>query len=385
MLTRRHLRIKVFQALYALESARDADYRLADDFITDSFQPDLNSMTPQNPQKLEGLRKTASLILQESYNLGKITDEDAPTEAFVTAKNALAMYQKFYKEDQQRIARRLVPEVEGVYDIYIKILLLVAELTKVSTLDRERVYDDPDFPIAREAALDTNTIFKAVVTGTTLETEVIRRGIHWEQNHVRKVYREVFKTDETYKTYCAERKHSPEEDQELAQYVIKQILFKHEELVSNFEQADLFWEENGDLVRKMLVKTFKIIGEKGGLELVPLTDEWEEDQFFMQELFKLNIENTHEYEEIISVPLKNWELDRLALTDNLILKMGVAEMMNFPSIPLKVSINEYIEVAKEYSTPKSGKFVNGMLDTLSKQLQKEGKIKKSGRGLMDNK
>lgn len=385
MLTRRHLRIKVFQALYALESARDADYRLADDFITDSFQPDLNSMEPQDLRKLEGLRKTASLILQESYNHGKITDEDAPTEAFVAAKNALSVYQKYYKEDQQRVARRLVPEVEGIYDIYTKILQLLAELTQVAASDRERIYDDPDFPISREAGLDSNPIFKAICESKTLESEVIRRGVSWEQNFVRKLYREIFKTDETYKSYCAERKHNIAEEQELAQYVLKQLIFKHPEFVSYFEQDDLFWEENSDVVRKMLTKTFKLVIDKDNLQLVPLTDEWDEDQYFMQELFKQSLERGQEYEQIIAEPLKNWELDRLALTDNLILKMGIAEMMNFPNIPLKVTINEYIEIAKDYSTPKSGKFVNGMLDTLSKQLQKEGKIKKSGRGLMDNK
>jgi len=214
---------------------------------------------------------------------------------------------------------------------------------------------------------------------------VIRRGVSWEQNFVRKLYREIFKTDETYKSYCAERKHNIAEEQELAQYVLKQLIFKHPEFVSYFEQDDLFWEENSDVVRKMLTKTFKLVIDKDNLQLVPLTDEWDEDQYFMQELFKQSLERGQEYEQIIAEPLKNWELDRLALTDNLILKMGIAEMMNFPNIPLKVTINEYIEIAKDYSTPKSGKFVNGMLDTLSKQLQKEGKIKKSGRGLMDNK
>jgi len=89
--------------------------------------------------------------------------------------------------------------------------------------------------------------------------------------------------------------------------------------------------------------------------------------------------------ELIIKHSKNWKKDRLALTDIIILKMGVTEMLNFPSIPVKVSINEYIEVSKSYSTPKSKQFINGLLDKFADVLQKEGRIKKSGRGLIDNK
>ncbi len=387
MLTRRHLRIKVFQALYALEAARDADYRLADDFITDAFQPNLNSMAPQDHRKLEGLKKMASSLLQESYLHEKIVDDDTPTEAFVAAKNALSLYQKTYKEDQQRIAKQLAPDIQNIYNTYVQLLQLIAELTHIAANDRQRVYEDEGFPISRESGLDSNAIFSKILAGKALEIEVIRRGINWNNdiNFVRKTYKEVFKTDEIYKTYCEAKKHTIEEDQTLAQYVLKQILFKNAELVGYFEQNDLFWNENSDVIRKMLVKTFKVIEEVGELQLVPLTDAWDEDQYFLETLFEKVVRNGLEYEADINGPLKNWELDRLALTDNIILKMGLAEMMTFPSIPIKVTINECIELAKEYSTPKSNKFVNGMLDTISKQLLKDGKIKKSGRGLMDNK
>jgi transcription antitermination protein NusB len=97
------------------------------------------------------------------------------------------------------------------------------------------------------------------------------------------------------------------------------------------------------------------------------------------------LDNDEDYEKIITDQTQNWDGDRLAMTDLLILKLGLAEMINFSSIPTKVSINEYIELAKNYSTPKSGQFINGLLDVLSQKLQKEGVIRKSGRGLIDNK
>ena len=112
MLSRRHLRVKVLQSLYALQAAREADYQLAIDFITESFKPDLNSMTPQDPVKLEGMRKITTLLLEENYRKGDITqDDDTPPTAFVTAKNALKYYQDLFKKDKQRIARQLTPEV----------------------------------------------------------------------------------------------------------------------------------------------------------------------------------------------------------------------------------------------------------------------------------
>ena len=98
MLSRRHLRIKVLQSLYALQAAREADYQLAIDFITESFKPDLNSMTPQDPVKLEGMRKITTLLLEENYRKGAIPDdEETPSEAIVTARNALKYYEDFGK------------------------------------------------------------------------------------------------------------------------------------------------------------------------------------------------------------------------------------------------------------------------------------------------
>jgi N utilization substance protein B len=135
----------------------------------------------------------------------------------------------------------------------------------------------------------------------------------------------------------------------------------------------------------MVSKTLKSATEPDGVLLVPLTDDWEEDRYFMEELFEQTVTYNDEYEGYIAEPLKNWDVERLSAMDYLILKMSVSEMINFPGIPVKVTINEAIEIAKEYSTPKSGKFVNGILDTLSKNLIKEGKIRKSGRGLLDNK
>ncbi len=390
MLSRRHLRIKVLQSLYALQAAREADYQLAVDFIVESFKPDLNSMTPQDPVKLEGMRKITTMLLEEHYRSGDISkDEDAPAEAIVTAKNALKYYQDLYRKDKQRIARQLTPEVEAIYNSYLLLLQLFIELGSLSQGERERQYDDPDSnPLAKLSGFDTNQVVIALTQSTVLQDEFIRRGITWGEHAtglVRKLFREVFRQDEVYRAYCAQKKHTIEEDQQLMQHALKEVILKNEEVINFFELNDLYWSENGDLARKMTNKTLKSATEPEGVQLSPLTDDWEEDRYFMEELFEQTVTRNDEYEQLVAEPLKNWDLERLAPMDYLILKMSVSEMVNFPGIPVKVTINEAIEIAKEYSTPKSGKFVNGILDTLSKKLVKEGKVRKSGRGLLDNK
>ncbi|NBB22189.1 transcription antitermination factor NusB [Runella sp. CRIBMP] len=390
MLSRRHLRVKVLQSLYALQAAREADYQLAVDFITESFKPDLNSMTPQDPLKLEGMRKMTTLLLEENYRKGEIPhDDDTPPTALVTAKNALRYYQDLFKKDKQRIARQLTPEVEAIYNTYLLLLQLFIEFGSLSQAERERQYDDPDNkPLSKIAGFDTNRVVVALSESKTLENEFIRRGITWGQETtglVRTLFRDVFRNDDAYRAYCETKEHTPEEDLQLILNALKDVVLKNEDVVSFFELKDLYWSENGDLARKMANKTFKSTIEDSGLQLTPLTDDWDEDRFFMEELFEQTTTRNDEIEQIIAEPLKNWDLDRLAPMDYLILKMSVSEMMSFPGIPVKVTINEAIEMAKEYSTPKSGKFVNGILDTLSKTLIKEGKIRKSGRGLLDNK
>lgn len=148
------------------------------------------------------------------------------------------------------------------------------------------------------------------------------------------------------------------------------------------------WTENKSIVRSLSSKVLKTITgtEDESDEILPeLALNWEEDKEFFQEIYNLTVASEKEYSELIATTTKNWDVERIALTDRVILIMALSEMVNFSSIPTKVSINEYIDISKTYSTPKSKQFVNGLLDTLSKELTESGKIRKSGRGLIDNK
>jgi N utilization substance protein B len=132
----------------------------------------------------------------------------------------------------------------------------------------------------------------------------------------------------------------------------------------------------------MSTKTFKIEALED-LSLQPLALQWEDDKSFFEDLYEFTLDSDKDLNGWVEAQTKNWESDRLAMTDFILLKMAIAEMIKFPSIPVKVSINEYIELAKNYSTPKSGQFINGILDEISIRLMSEKIIQKSGRGLID--
>jgi transcription antitermination factor NusB len=153
-----------------------------------------------------------------------------------------------------------------------------------------------------------------------------------------------------------------------------------------FAENDLNWAEDHKIILSMAQKTIKTISsnQETEFELISLSKNWEDDKQFFQDLLKKTIENDQEYEGYISGKVQNWDMTRFALLDRAILKMAICEMITFYSIPVKVTINEYIELAKMYSTPKSKQFVNGLLDAISQELVEKKIIRKSGRGLLDN-
>lgn len=389
MLSRRLLRIKVMQTLYALRQANQSTKQLAHDGISDQFQPDLNSMKPQNRRQLEGYRQLASLLFDEAMRTSQTAqDDDAPTVVLSAANSALTYYQNRARKDQQFLSGRLLEAVQDIYSDYLRVLQLLVEYGHVSRLDRERQFPDPDeAPFTYESDLSQNSIIRALAAHEPLQNELVRRNINWSEElaFLRKTYREVLKTDETVRAYCGEQHHTPDADQALVQHVLRQLIFKKEAIRDYLAEIDLAWTENSEVVRGMAIRTLKSVQSVTGLTLEQLTDDWEEDERFLNELYQNAIRRDDELEALLAEHLKNWELDRVAQLDLIILKLAVCEMLTFANIPVKVTINEYIELAKTYSTPKSGTFVNGILDNLSAKLSTTGQLRKSGRGLLDNK
>ncbi|MFN7260509.1 MAG: transcription antitermination factor NusB, partial [Cyclobacteriaceae bacterium] len=201
---------------------------------------------------------------------------------------------------------------------------------------------------------------------------------------VRDWFREILKEDKEYQKFIESKSQELDSQKAFLKYLLRKVILGSNAINDYFEEQDIRWAEDKDIIKSLAEKTIKSFdGQKVELQKVSL--DWEDDKLFIDRLFKNTIELDESYKELIAQNTKNWEVDRLPLTDRVILEMALAEMVNFPNIPVKVTINEYIELAKEYSTPKSRQFINGILDVISKKMKESGAVKKSGRGLIDNK
>jgi N utilization substance protein B len=186
--------------------------------------------------------------------------------------------------------------------------------------------------------------------------------------------------------------HSYSRDKEVIAAIVMAYLPEYELLRSFYEDKSIYWaDEDFDTSVIMLIKTIKLFREQYGPDyMLPglfKTDgdegETDEDRQFMLKLFRYSILRSDENEGLVESQADNWELDRIALMDMIIMKMALTELMVFPSIPVKVTINEYIEISKSYSSAKSKLFINGILDKLVIKLKEDGKIQKMGRGLVE--
>jgi N utilization substance protein B len=381
------------QAIYAYKQAQQSDYLLSLDLIQNTFTVDLNSMQAPDHRRLEGNIKMASLLFQENFHSQHaVNDEDAPVEVNKAVTDAISYYYTQLNKDRSFLSKLMVADVEKIYDRYLWLLLLIAALSdyvQQEEEERKQRILKPQPASPRELKFHHNKVADMLRKSSDLEKEAVRQGVGWggDRDFIKKIYKEVIRTDATYQAYQQLASADFEEDRKIVLYLIKSILFKHELAVSFFGEADINWSENSEILKSMLTKTVKSLeeGNPQSVQLLELSPNWEDDKEFMKDLFKYTLDNDEEYEQLISGKAKNWDIERLAMLDRIILKMAIAEMLHFPSIPVKVTINEFIELSKEYSTPKSKQFVNGILDATVAELTSKGILKKSGRGLIDNK
>ena len=166
-------------------------------------------------------------------------------------------------------------------------------------------------------------------------------------------------------------------DRELWRRIYRALIQDNEDLDAIFEEQSLYWNDDKEVVDSFVLKTIKRFDEKSGSkqELLPEYDN-EEDKDYARRLFRASILNANEYQRIMSTSSQNWDFSRLAYMDIIIMQIAIAEMLTFPSIPISVTINEFVDIAKVYSTPRSGGYINGMLDAIARRLINEGKMLK---------
>ena len=198
-----------------------------------------------------------------------------------------------------------------------------------------------------------------------------------DQDFIKELYEKIVETD-IYKDYMASDDNSYEADRELWRKIYKTYIFNNDSLDQVLEDQSLYWNDDKEIVDTFVLKTIKRFDPKNGdkQELLPEFKD-EEDQEFARRLFRRTILNADYYRHLISEGSKNWDLNRVAVMDVVIMQIALAEILSFPNIPVNVSLNEYVEIAKLYSTPKSGGFINGTLDGIVNQLKKENKLTKN--------
>jgi len=376
MLNRRTLRIKAMQTVFAYRQSKEANAGLAQEFIKETFAPDLNSMEVQDKDALKEQKKEALTLFKANYKKEASVSHTDEKVAEIT-NEAIDDYHKQNAKDLKFFKKNMLVESEKIFDRYLSILNLLVLFAEIAEEDTKT--DHSNFV--------KNLLIHTLKFNEDLENVTLRRNIKWDdKSEIRNWFKELVRKDDEYQQYIKLDSPGFEEDKKIVSHIVKNIVFKNEVIDKYLEEEDLNWQEDRAIIKSLTVKTLKSIVEGGeDLEIQELSYNWEDDKSFFVKLFEETIEVEQEYEETIAKNTKNWDIERIAITDKIILEMAISEMINFPSIPVKVTINEYIEVAKRYSTPKSKMFINGVLDVIANDLQNAGKIKKSGRGLIDNK
>lgn len=379
------------QHIYAYKQCQRSNYELAFEYVHQAFQPDLNSMEIQDKEKLAKDGELANGLLK-AYFSRKESLAEAPPYIEKVLKEAVAQYENQCRRDRKHLLQQMVTTTEQIADHYVMLLFLLVALAEESGAERPRRSSlNPEAPVlATPPKLNfyNNKVINAIRNNDQLYTEAKNKGLYWntQREDIKQWYRNFVKPDEKFQTYQNEKNPTLDQDVEIARHIFNNIILKHEIITAVIEENDISWAENKKAIKSMANKSIKSVTAENPdyIEVVDLTPNWLEDKEFLEELYNTTIQHDEEYDHIITEKAKNWSSDRIATLDSVIIKMAIAEMVNFSSIPVKVTINEYIDISKQYSTHKSKQFINGMLDVIANDLQSKNLIRKSGRGLIDN-
>ncbi len=297
---------------------------------------------------------------------------------------SLYAYFQGQKNDLAVAERELFRGIEKVYELYIYLLLFLRELADADKLNEGELlqkFNPREEELHAKNRLYKLTFIDRLSDDKLFNQQVTKYRLSWqkEQDLVRKIYLEIKKSD----AYAALMKGERFDEKEFLTELIKKYFLQTEAFLHHIEEENIFWPDDLDFMCHIIIRMIRQFYDNSEFVLSPLYKDEEDDKNFVRQLFVKTIVNNPEYEAAISERTRNWEIERIALMDIIILKMALAELVNFPNIPVKVSINEYIDISKEFSTPKSKQFVNGVLDKLALDYKEQGKIVKSGRGLKD--
>ena len=290
--------------------------------------------------------------------------------------------------DVIKAQNELLLSVERMYDLYLYLLLTLPEVKRaaeVNNENRKNKLRPNESDLLPNLKWVENSLILKIEESKELNKVSSARKVNWLGAENQEIFRKMFlqvKDSETYFEFMENGLKDFEEDKKFALALFKNEIINSEFLHNYIEDKSIYWLDDIDLCCSMALKTLKTVVPDKEISILSLYKEYDDEKEFILNLCRNTIEMDFENEKLIETLAVNWEVDRIAKMDVLLLKMALVELQTCSSIPTKVTMNEYIEISKFYSTPKSNLFINGILDKAISQLTKEKKIKKIGRGLV---
>lgn len=291
----------------------------------------------------------------------------------------LQIVYSFYQngnKDLKAAENELLFSLKKSYDLYHFLLLLIVELTyqqKRNLEFRKSKYFPTHEELHPNKRLVDNRFAALIEKNEALQKYITEEGISWsmDSDFIKSTLEMILASD-LYTEYLDNPEDSFDVDKEFWRNVFKKLIYNNIEIEEYLEDKSIYWNDDIEIIETFVLKTIKKLEEKEGAKqaLLPMFKDLEDHSFAIK-LFRQTLLNGVDYRERINKHLKNWETERIANMDLIIMQVALAEILTFPSIPINVTLNEYIDSAKCYSTPKSGNFINGILDSVIKELKSE--------------
>jgi transcription antitermination protein NusB len=304
----------------------------------------------------------------------------------IRVMQALYSYYQSEAKDIRYTEQELLNGTRKIFELYLMILQLFLEIAH-----REEMYYD-DLPASAvtgkrktaERLLKDNQFISWLNNNKNFADLIKKYKINWQSENdlVNKAFFHIRQSDK-YSAYASGKNTDLTKDLAFMDWMYQELFTKVDYIKHMLEERTIYWAESLDLAWMMIQRTFDSGKNDGAFKSLPLYKDEEDDIRFMKELVQKTIRDDAYFQELISEKTTNWEADRIALVDIILMKMALCEIINIANIPVKVSINEYIDISKDYSTPNSKGFINGVIDKLVIELREQGKIVKSGRGLVE--
>ena len=292
-----------------------------------------------------------------------------------------AYYQKG-SLDLRVAENELLLSLRRSYDLYHYFLLLIVDITRqyerrIET--KRHKYRPTDEELHPDKRILNNRFAKQIAENEMLKKYIKEHGIFWtdDLDFLIKVLDMILASD-VYTEYKNNPEDNYEVDKEFWRLVFKRIICNNDYIEDYLEEKSIYWNDDVEIIESFVMKTIKRFEEMSDSkqELMPMFSN-QDDYDFVIQLFRQALLHGDEYREIINRHSKNWESERVANMDLIIMQVAMAEIMHFPAIPVSVTLNEYIDAAKYYSTPKSSTFINGVLDSIVNELKEENRLLKN--------